>query len=103
MGVRVASRTPLSRRPGWAYFWAAVLLATAFGLVLAATQQAWHDDEIGWSLLFAAADVGCLAMYFWIVRCWLRWVDPKDDYTGIVTDVVCLCEQDEHLCQHQDP
>ncbi len=101
MGVRATDRAPIYR-PVRTFIWAMALLASVFGLTLAAAQEAWQAGDHGWAGLFAASALITLALYSWIVRGWLIWIGPTSDYESLVGEVVCS-DEDEHLGGREHP
>lgn len=86
MGVRLQRRASIFR-PGEAFFWAGILLCVTVGLVAAGVYESWRQRQWGWCWFFLAGEAGSIAMYIWIVRSWLLWMDQSGEFLPVLGDV----------------
>lgn len=78
VGARLRRRAPATA-PEDGYFWAGLLVIFAFGMTLAAIEESYTATDWVWFTVFVHFEVALTGIYFWIVSCWLAWVDRTGD------------------------
>jgi hypothetical protein len=103
MGSTGTGRSPIVYfRPGEGYFQAGLLLCVAFGIGLAGVEESFRAADWAWFWFFTGAEIICLVLYFWIVLCWVRWIDHTDDYKNVYGGLPSSYDHDKHPGEFRD-